>query len=305
MIFGSPTITGDTQATLGSVTALTGMSQATYYVNISSLGGGTWLATFFSDVGRTNTVGSVPFTGDGVAGFMGGTPLAGFVTITNFASVAANAGISVTWAQWRQVMLTEDIDPAGPIIMGPNGWTLAVMSDLSILTAGGLAGGGPLTSDLTLHVANGPGLDASLNAVESALHVEAAGTPYTLTVTPAEMTFGTTRPNLTITAAGTYLIRASSVIDLSASSGGTGGITATFKLRRTNNTPADLAGGTTTGGIWYSGAAKNFVDALSLPELVYVTANTNDVIQLWGSLSAVPTGGITCTAAQIVAERIA
>lgn len=130
----------------------------------------------------------------------------------------------------------------------------------------------------------------------------AVGTPYTLTATPAQLTFGTTSPGITINQAGTYLIRATAGVKYAAATY-TGTPTITLKLRRTNNTAADLTNGsravelpvltTFTGG-----------DVMSPPEVIY-TAASGDIIQFWGSVSATPSAGSVQTdSAEIIAIRL-
>lgn len=137
------------------------------------------------------------------------------------------------------------------------------------------------------------------------LTVYAAGTAYQLTNTAALLDFGTTDPSLTITVAGTYLILARVRYDYNAATFAAVR-TITTKLRRTNNTPADLTNGS-------SGWITEIITTLSytamiqeLPPVVYVTANTDDVIQIWGSIDTVPSAGsLDAVEAEIVAIRIA
>ena len=130
------------------------------------------------------------------------------------------------------------------------------------------------------------------------LRVYAAGAAYTLTTSYALADFGTTDPKLTIDRPGTYLVLARLVwMTTSAASP-----TVDFKLRRTNNTAADLANSETSiseGLSAISGATAEY--EISLPPVVYTTENTDDLIELWGKTSA---GSPTVTEASIVAVRI-
>jgi hypothetical protein len=130
----------------------------------------------------------------------------------------------------------------------------------------------------------------------------ASGTAYTLTVTPAQLAFGTTSPSITIQNAGTYTIRAGIGVKY-VSATYAGAQTVTLKLRRTNNTPADLTNGgrtvelpvltTFTGG-----------DVMTTPEIIY-TATAGDIVQIFGSISATPSAGSVQTdSAEIVAVRV-
>ena len=147
-------------------------------------------------------------------------------------------------------------------------------------------------------IGNGGGL-TNLIANQS---VYAAGTVYTFTASDALLDFGTTDPSITISVAGTYLISANAGLKFNAATYAAAN-TATVKLRRTNNTPADLSNGsraltlpvltTYTGG-----------DVVTLPPIVY-TAAAGDVISLFGILSAAPSvGSITAESAEIVIMRI-
>lgn len=79
----------------------------------------------------------------------------------------------------------------------------------------------------------------------STFTVHAGGTPYTLTTTPALLSLGTTAPVLSIDEAGTYLIAARCELNYNNATF-VANRTATIKLRRTNNTPADLTNGEVT-----------------------------------------------------------
>jgi hypothetical protein len=74
------------------------------------------------------------------------------------------------------------------------------------------------------------------------LSVYAAGTAYQLTASDAALDFGTTDPSLTLTKAGTYLLTARVRLDYNGATF-SAVRTATLKLRRTNNTAADLSNG--------------------------------------------------------------
>lgn len=132
--------------------------------------------------------------------------------------------------------------------------------------------------------------------------VYASGTAYTLTTSSAALDFGTTDPNLTISTSGTYLIHANVGVKYSGATY-VGAQTVTFKLRRTNNTAADLTSGsravelpvltTFTGG-----------DVMALPPVIY-TATAGDVVTIFGILSATPSAGsVVADSAELVAIRL-
>lgn len=131
----------------------------------------------------------------------------------------------------------------------------------------------------------------------------AVGTAYSLTATPAAITFGTTSPSITLNAAGTYLIMARVRMAYNGATFATVRTT-TNKLRRTNNTAGDLTNGTVTASTQIITALTYaFIDQ-SWPVL-YTTTNANDVISLFGSVDVIPTAGsLDVVESSIVAFRM-
>ena len=135
------------------------------------------------------------------------------------------------------------------------------------------------------------------------LSVFAVGTAYSMTDTPAALDFGTTDPSVTITGAGTYLLIARAQTRFNSATFAASR-TITLKLRRTNNTAADLTNGAVTqitgvvttltaGGMDLTWAA------------LYTTANTDDAVTIFGDVSVVPTAGSMDVAeASIIAIRL-
>lgn len=160
-----------------------------------------------------------------------------------------------------------------------------------------IASGGTASATATL-------ARAALGVGGASLTVYAAGTAYQLTATSAKVDFGTTDPTLTITSAGTWLIMARARIDYTAATFAAVR-TGALKLRRTNNTAADLASGT-------AGFLTDIITTLTytlgtfgLQPIIYTTTNVNDLIELWGSISVVPTAGsIDVSEASIVAIKL-
>lgn len=120
--------------------------------------------------------------------------------------------------------------------------------------------------------------------------IYASGTAYQLTNTPALLNFGTTDPTLTLTQAGTYLISGRVRLDYNAATFAAVR-TATLKFRRTNNTAADLNNGTTALKTQIITTLTYTAGIIPMPQLIYTTANTTDVIELWGSLDTTPSAG--------------
>ncbi len=132
----------------------------------------------------------------------------------------------------------------------------------------------------------------------------AAGTVYSLTNTDALVDFGTTDPTIVVDQAGTYLLFGRAyLIYNGATYAGTQ--TATIHLRRTNNTPADVANATTTATLRIVTTITDTVGVMPLPPVVYTTSNSNDSISVYGSLSATPAAGsVDVKEASILALRI-
>lgn len=142
----------------------------------------------------------------------------------------------------------------------------------------------------------------------TSLSAYAAGTVATLPdTTPALLNFGTTKPVLTITAAGTYLILSRAVLNFAAWRATAQNVN--LRLYRNNNTAAAITGASTVFEmVNSSGAAITYsLGPQVLPPIIYTTANNNDQIELQGWTDAAPStsGTIQAVAAEIVALRIA
>lgn len=137
------------------------------------------------------------------------------------------------------------------------------------------------------------------------LSVYAAGTVYSLTNAQAAVVFGTTSPSLTINAAGSYLILGQCELNYNAATFAAVR-NATVKLRRTNNTAADLTNATVTAKTQIITTLTFTLDTLILPAVIYTTTNTDDIISLFGGLDTAPTAGsLDIVAASIVALKLA
>lgn len=145
----------------------------------------------------------------------------------------------------------------------------------------------------------------NLDIPSADLSVYAAGTPYTLTDTPAAATFGTTSPTITLPRAGTYLLSAQGRVEyVGATFAATKAVT--LKLRRTNNTPADITSATAVINTAVVTTETSTLGTAVIPPVVYTTENDSDVIRLFASVEALPgAGSVTLAAGSIVALRIA
>jgi hypothetical protein len=169
-----------------------------------------------------------------------------------------------------------------------------------LVTSAGL-NGSPVMAGTTLVVTSGQVISAT---PAGPLTVQSAGTAYTLTNSSQLLTFGTTSPSLTISAAGTYLIRSHVQTNLvGATMAANRNIT--FVIHRTNNTPWDVSPKAQVIKTDITSLKAYTLPIGAIPEFVYTTANTNDVLEIWGFIDTVPTAGsISIVDAQIIAVRL-
>jgi hypothetical protein len=133
--------------------------------------------------------------------------------------------------------------------------------------------------------------------------VHAAGTAYSLTATPAKLDFGTTDPSFTLVNAGTYLLQARVRLDYNAATFAAVR-TATLKLRRTNNTAADLTNGSVAAATQIVTTLSGTFIVRSWP-VIYSTANNDDTIEIFGSLDVVPSAGsLDAVEASIIVTKL-
>lgn len=130
----------------------------------------------------------------------------------------------------------------------------------------------------------------------------AAGTVYTLTNTSAAVVFGTTSPVVVLTAAGRWELSAFAQMD-NVGATYAANRTLTLKLRRTNNTAADVTGGTVTAGTGVTTTVTGQLWQAIIPPTLYDTANVDDSITLFADVSTAPSAGSsTVYAARITAK---
>ncbi len=141
-------------------------------------------------------------------------------------------------------------------------------------------------------------------AVNSNIKAYAAGTAYSFTNTQAALTFGTTQPAITVNVAGTYLLLAVVRADLNGATFAASR-NLTLKLRRTNNTAADVTSSSTTFATPIVTLISDTMAIISLPPVVYTTANTDDALTIFGALNTVPSAGsLDAVEASLVAIRL-
>lgn len=134
-------------------------------------------------------------------------------------------------------------------------------------------------------------------------NVNASGAVYTMTATSALIDFGNIDPVITVSQSGTWKIQVGLYVHYNAATFSSNQ-SINFKLRRTNNTASDIISTPAIG----LNIVSNFTGGdffILLPPVWYTTTNANDIIQLWGNLTALPSAGsITITGSWITAEKI-
>ena len=110
------------------------------------------------------------------------------------------------------------------------------------------------------------------------------GTNYAFTATAAAIDFGTTDPVDVINEAGTYLILAQVQVKYNAAT--VAAETATIKVRRTNNTAADLTGASVTIDLPVSTTLTHTYGIVQLPPVIYQTVLRDDSLTIFANVSA-------------------
>jgi len=133
--------------------------------------------------------------------------------------------------------------------------------------------------------------------------VYGAGTAYSLTASPAAVDLGTTDPEVTLDQAGTYLLLARALLKYTGATIPANQV-ATIKLRRTNNTAADVTNAVTNIALDVVTTRTGLVADVTIPPTLYTTLNDDDVIAMFGGLDGLPSlGSVDVTEACILALR--
>lgn len=140
--------------------------------------------------------------------------------------------------------------------------------------------------------------------IGSTITAYSAGTAYSLTATHALLDFSTTDPAITITSAGTWLIMAGANLKLNGATFAATE-TAACKVRRTNNTAADLTSAADSITIPIVTTATQHAGTVRIPSIIYTTTNTTDILQVFGRVLVTPSAGsIDATSSFIVAIKL-
>ncbi len=130
-----------------------------------------------------------------------------------------------------------------------------------------------------------------------------SGTVYTLTNSAAAVDCGTTDPSVTIAAAGTYLVLGSMCYE-NAGATYAANRTVTGTINRTNNSPGIIA---SSGLSYQTGIITTVTNTMgcSATQVLYTTANTDDILTLNASIDVVASAGTSTVArARLAAIRL-
>jgi hypothetical protein len=119
----------------------------------------------------------------------------------------------------------------------------------------------------------------------------ASGTSYTLTSTYAAVTFGTTSPAITIARPGTYLVMIRGGVKTSGANVTASGWGHWFKIRRTNNTVADISESFASVPAIELDDGWSTVFGMLCAPAIYTTTNTDDNLAVYAKNSSNPTSG--------------
>lgn len=129
-----------------------------------------------------------------------------------------------------------------------------------------------------------PTINSASATIGYNLKVYAEGTAYSLTNASSEITFGTTSPGLVLDKAGTYLLLVT--LQVAYSGATVSAETATFRIRRDNNTPSNVSNSTITIDLPVATTLTHTYGTVTLPPVIYTTANSDDELLLYGNVSA-------------------
>ena len=217
-------------------------------------------------------------------------------TTAQFTIPALNTNVTVSVLNTSWMAIGQKV-----VASGPATFAVATINSGTSVTLTYLGYFGDLTAGNTIANNSTVSPAGSEPPPGSALAVYASGTPYVLTASFALLALGTNTPSLVLNAAGTWVLFARAAFDFPNVITPVEA-TLSLKLTRTNNSAADITNSLTniiTGiGEFYGG------QSITTPPVIYTTANTNDIIQLWGMNTDITSGGVVNEAC-IVAINIA
>lgn len=288
---------GNAATTAGAIALTQGTTQSAGTTNI----------TIQAPTSVTSYVRTLP--GAAGTGFYLGTNSAGVVTDTQVAStgtgnVVLSASPTLTGTIGAASLTLSSLTSGRATYAGASGLlsdeaAYAYNAATNILTVGGVSlGAGSEVSSI------GPLVDSvdGTTPLNNINQVVATGTVYTLTTSFANVDFGTTDPVLTIANAGTYSIYVDVQTSLVTATTTTQSVS--YKLRRTNNTAADLTGSTFGNPLPVATVGSPLGPSTHIGPIKYTTTNTNDSLTVQGAISgALGAGTATVSACTITAIR--
>jgi hypothetical protein len=130
------------------------------------------------------------------------------------------------------------------------------------------------------------------------------GTAYSFTSSYAAIAGGSTSPSVTLGAAGTYLIRSGIVTEYNAATFA-GNQTVSTEIYRTNNTASAITNTPQTCELAIVTTTTNSGPWVQTNEVIYTTANTTDILSVYGKVSTTPSSGsFQATGGYIMAQRL-
>lgn len=180
--------------------------------------------------------------------------------------------------------------------------TAVILNAADAATGIGVGAGGVGVTKPNLGVSSSNGFVTGSLAVNN-LKTVAVGTVYSLTATSAAVTFGTTSPNLTLTATGTFRVRGFVNLKYNGATFAAAR-TVTIKLRKSNGTPADLTNGSVVFTTSIVTTVTGTFVAITFTSDDYA-GTINDVLAIFADVSVIPTAGsLDIIAAFIEAQQI-
>jgi hypothetical protein len=129
------------------------------------------------------------------------------------------------------------------------------------------------------------------------------GTVYTLTAAAAAVAFGTLSPAIVLPEKGVWWVEGYAILRYEGATFAAAR-TVTLKLRRTNNTAADLDNGSRTLLTGVTTTVTDVCGTLIIPPTEYITSNGDDAITLFADVSVLPSAGtFTIVEAYIAAYK--
>lgn len=148
------------------------------------------------------------------------------------------------------------------------------------------------------------GVQPELPTVPDAITAFGAGSAYSLTTTPAAINLGTTDPAIVLTTAGDWLLWFTVRVDYNGATFADEE-TATFTLRRTNNTPANITNGSYAFLTQIITTLSHTAAIFTIGPIPYSTTNTDDALTIFASISDIPSAGsIDVVSANIAATYV-